>query len=100
MRLQSLTKKSPDGALFLILRLIWKLFEKSFQTFKNFQVKRKQMGSSICSKLFDILEFVFLIAFLLLLNNSSCSLSDTLYFENHYMTKSLCSNSTNRFIGS
>ena len=37
----------------------------------------------------DKLEFVFLIAFLLLLNNSSCSLSDTLYFENHYMTKSL-----------
>ena len=37
----------------------------------------------------DKLEFVFLIAFLLLLNNSSCSLSDTLYFENHYMTKGL-----------
>ena len=39
--------------------------------------------------LLDKCEFVFLIAFLLLLNNSSCSLSDTLYFENHYMTKSL-----------
>ena len=39
--------------------------------------------------LLDKFEFVFLIAFLLLLNNSSCSLSDTLYFENHYMTKTL-----------
>ena len=39
--------------------------------------------------LLDKCEFVFLIAFLLLLNNSSCSVSDTLYFENHYMTKSL-----------